>query len=405
MGTISADLTQFRDAVQGKLSGMSSSISDLSSKLSDLTVLNGNTKSQVSANYQSDAASTALSSFDSLATIITSITSSITSTVNSAISQANAIVSDVNKLEEINKEIDSKKSALNNTPNTEENASKRSSIQSEINSKESEFNTLHEQAKTKLAAIKAMSDTISIGSGSASPAPEGVSEEVMQDVALGRGTLERATYVAENGKKVTYYIYVPKAASDVKLPVTIYFHGLQETTDKYPDRGPAGLIKQGKLSPKGIVIFPQACDGTKDSDFHKKDYESAVMELTNKVINKYNGDVKRISVAGHSNGACAVGHILENFPGVFAAAAPISGVTKVSDGMLKTNLWTFRGSYDTPDVDRTAKIVQKKGGKARSTVFPKKGHAVQAYTFEQPLQDENGNTVYLLDWLMSKTTA
>ncbi len=404
MGTISTDLTQFRDAVQGKLSGMSSSISELSNKLSDLTILNGDTKSQVSANYQSDAASTALSSFDSLATTITSITSSITSTVNSAISQANTIVSDVNKLEEINSEIESKKSSLNGIPNTDENASRRSSIQSEINSKESEFNTLHEEAKAKLAALKAMSDTISIGSASAA-APEGVSEEVMQDVAMGRGTLERATYTAQNGKKVTYYIYVPKAAQDVKLPVCIYFHGLQDTTDAHPDRGPAGLIKQGKLNPQGIMIFPQAVDGTKDSDFHKLDYETAVMELTNKVITKYNGDVKRISVAGHSNGACAVGHIVENFPGVFAAAAPISGVTRLSDSMLKTNLWTFRGSYDTPDVDRSAKISKKKGGNANCTVFPKQGHAIQAYTFEQTLTDENGKQTTLLEWLFSKTTA
>jgi len=405
MGTISADLTQFRDAVQGKLSGMSSSISDLSNKLSDLTILNGNTKSQVSANYQSEAASTALTSFDSLATIITSITSSITSTVNSAISQANAIVSDVNKLEEINSEIESKKTSLNNIPNTEENSSKRASIQSEINSKESEFNTLHEEAKAKLAAIKAMSDTISIGSTAAATAPEGVSEEVMQDVAMGKGTLERATYTASNGKKVTYYIYVPKAAANVKLPVCIYFHGLQDTTDAHPDRGPAGLIKQGKLNPQGIMIFPQAVDGTKDSDFHKLDYETAVMELTNKVITKYNGDVKRISVAGHSNGACAVGHIVENFPGVFAAAAPISGVTRLSESMLKTNLWTFRGAYDTPDVDRSAKISKKKGGNANCTVFPKQGHAIQAYTFEQTLTDENGKQTTLLEWLMSKSLA
>jgi predicted peptidase len=153
--------------------------------------------------------------------------------------------------------------------------------------------------------------------------------------------------------------------------------------------------------------MPQADSGTKDSDFHRKDYEDAVMELTYKVCSEKNGDVKRLSVAGHSNGACAVGHIVENYPGVFAAAAPISGTTKGSEGMNQTNLWSFRGSYDSATVDRTAKnIISKGGNKAQYTVFAKKGHAIQAYVFEQELTDKyTGQKTTLLDWLMSKTTA
>ena len=334
------------------------------------------------------------------------IQSSITGTVQGVISDANTLISAITELESINKEIESLQGNLNSTPNDDEHKSTRNSIQSKINTKEEEFKTKHEEALNKLNALKSKDDTSLIVKSSGSGTETGVDGLVKtEEIVVTGGTLEKYSYNASNGKTVSYYMYVPKTTSDTKLPVCIYFHGMYETADKNPDRGPYGLIKSGKMTPKGIVIFPQADNGTSDSQFNKPEYEAAVMELTYKVCESCNGDVKRLSVAGHSNGACAVGHMVANYPGVFAAAAPISGVTNASDGMYKTNLWSFRGSYDTLDVDRTAKIIQRKGGKnAHYTIWPKKGHAVQTYTFEQVIQDENGNNTTLMDWLMSKST-
>ena len=407
MVSISQELTDFKSKLEGKLSSISSTCSTITSKLSSVTSACNEAKGSISQNYQSDAVAVALSSFESIAKVITNVNNSITGTVTGVISDANSLISDITKLEELKEEIEELEKTLNNTPNDDDHKSTRSSLQSKITEKENDFKTKHEDALTKLAALKSKDDqslVVKNGSGDTSTGIDGL--EKTEEITVTGGTLEKYTYKANNGVTVSYYMYVPKTTSDTKLPVCIYFHGLNEIADKYPDRGPYGLIKSGKLTPKGIVIFPQADNGTKDSDFHKANYEEAVMELTRKVCESCNGDVKRLSVAGHSNGACAVGHIVANYPGVFAAAAPISGVTSGSEGMNQTNLWSFRGSYDTPNVDRTAKNIISKGGKnAHYTVWPKKGHAVQAYTFEQTIQDEKGNNTTLMDWLMSKSTA
>ena len=407
MVSISQELTDFKSKLEGKLSSISSTCSTITSKLSSVTSACNEAKGSISQNYQSDAVAVALSSFESIAKVITNVNNSITGTVTGVISEANSLISDITKLEELKEEIKELEKTLNDTPNDDDHKSTRSSLQSKITEKENDFKTKHDDALSKLAALKAKDDhslIVKSGSGDTSTGVDGL--EKTEEITVTGGTLEKYTYKANNGVTVSYYMYVPKTTSDTKLPVCIYFHGLNEIADKYPDRGPYGLIKSGKLTPKGIVIFPQADNGTKDSDFHKANYEEAVMELTRKVCQSCNGDVKRLSVAGHSNGACAVGHIVANYPGVFAAAAPISGVTSGSEGMNKTNLWSFRGSYDTPNVDRTAKNIISKGGKnAHYTVWPKKGHAVQAYTFEQTIQDENGKNTTLMDWLMSKSTA
>ena len=407
MGTISSELTTFKDALEGKTGSISSICSEINSKLTSLIDACNSCKSGIQTGYQGEGVTSANSSIDSIISLSNKIEASVNSTVNSAISEADSIISDVKKLEDLNKEIEETQKTLNGIPNTDENKSRRSSLQSTINSKESEFKTLHDSALAKLTALKSKSDDSLASSGDTSSGATIPADAVkVEEIEVTGGSLQKYQYTAKNGKTVSYYMYVPKTTSDTKLPVTVYFHGLNETADKYPDRGLYGLIKSGKVSPKGIVIFPQADSGTKDRDFNTAPYEAAVMELTYKVCETYNGDVKRLSVAGHSNGACAVGHMVANYPGVFAAAAPISGVTNASEGMFQTNLWSFRGSYDTADVDRSAKIITRKGGKnARYTVFPKQGHAIQAYTFEQVLQDENGNNTTLLEWLMSKRTA
>ena len=404
MGTISAELVAFKEAVDGKLDGMSSKVSELTTKLNNVTEACNSAKSGISTNYQGDGAATANTTIDSLVSKTKSIESSISSTVQSAISEANAIVADVTKLEELNKEIESTRTTLNNTPNTDENASKRNSLQSTINSKEDQFKTINDAAVTKLTALKSKSDS-TLGGSSQEMSASGTEmiQRLDDNYDFSEGTLKKYTYKSSSGKTVSYYMYVPKTNGDVKLPMTIYFHGMHETIDKYPDRGLAGLVKNGKIKPKGIIIFPQADNGTTDQELNYAAYQKSVLELTKKVASEHNGDMTRLSVAGHSNGACAAIHMVNNNPGVFAACAPISGTGSADTGICQTNLWCFVGSNDSIDATRVAKGATKKGSKtANYTVFKGKGHDIQGYTFEQELEDKDGNKTTLLDWLMSK---
>ena len=404
MGTISAELVTFKEAVDGKLDGMSSKVSELSTKISGITDACNSAKSGIASSYQGDGVSSANSTIDSLVSAAKTVESSVSSTVQSAISEANAIVADVTKLEELNKEIESVKTTLNNTPNTDENKSKRNSLQSTINSKEDQFKTINDAAVAKLAALKSKSDS-TLGGSTSSGVTTGTEmiDRNMDDYDFSGGTLQKYTYKASNGKTVSYYMYVPNNPQNVKLPMTIYFHGMHETIDKYPDRGLAGLVKNGKIQPKGIIIFPQADNGTSDKELNLAAYHTSVLELTKKVANEHNGDMTRLSVAGHSNGACAAIHMVNNNPGVFAACAPISGTGSADKGICQTNLWCFVGSNDSIDATRVAKGATRNGSKtANYTVFKGKGHDIQGYTFEQELEDKDGNKTTLLDWLMSK---
>ena len=403
MATISEELKTFKSKMDGATGNMSSKCSEITTKLSNINDACSAVKSGLSSSYQSEYTATVTATVDSIANIASAVTSSISSTLQAAISEADALVAKIKKLEDLEEDIKELKSKLSGIPNDDEHKSERSSLQSKISEKDTQLQTDNDAALADLASLKAKDGAIEISTNSAG-ASDNTTEQAVEEIKVLGGTLKKYFYKADNGKTVSYYMYVPKTDSTTKLPMTIYFHGLHETADKNPDRGLYGLINSGKITPQGIVIMPQADEGTTDQDFNRGPYLDAVLELTKKVASSCNGDVTRLSVAGHSNGACAVGHMVANHPGVFAAAAPISGTTNASEGMFQTNLWSFRGSYDSPDVDRSAKIIQKKGGTkvARYTVFPKKGHAIQTYTFEQTLEDENGKQTTLLEWLMSK---
>ena len=94
---------------------------------------------------------------------------------------------------------------------------------------------------------------------------------------------------------------------------------------------------------------------------------------------------------------------------MFSACAPIAGVGDTKEGVKQTNLWAFQGSQDTNVVPSTGLRVaiqcQKLGCNSHYYVYKGQGHDIQTLVFEDTFQDENGNKVSLIDWLMSKTKA
>ena len=153
------------------------------------------------------------------------------------------------------------------------------------------------------------------------------------------------SYKARNGTVVRYCLYLPETGNtEEKWPVMIYFHGVSDTMGKL--RGPGQLLRTGQIRPNGIVIMPQAVHGTKDADFHTRMYQDAVIELVQGLADEYNGDLNRLSVAGHSDGGTTVYQIVNSHPGVFAACAPIAGVSTTGKGIRQTWLWVFQGAKD-----------------------------------------------------------
>lgn len=212
-------------------------------------------------------------------------------------------------------------------------------------------------------------------------------------------------YTAKDGTIVNYYIYFPEEADAAeKLPILIYFHGTMDTMARH--HGIGELLRTGQLKTKGIVILPQAVNGTKDAYFHTKWYQDAVIELAGVVAKKYNGDLNRLSVSGHSDGGIAAYQIVNGHPGVFAACAPISAIGNTGEGIMRTWLWVFQGGKDwwvKPSVGlRVVLKCERSGCNAMHYVYEKEGHAIQTMAFQDTFTDEKGNKVRLIDWLMSK---
>ena len=406
MGTISPELQSFKDSLDGKTDNMNSIASKLSSDLGILASTCSTAKSAVAANYKSANQSLVLSTFDTLSKDYTTIQTSIDGVLKPIISDSASLVDDVKKLEEINKKIAEQQEIINNNPGDDDTAvTRRYNAQSEINTKNTEFNTILVEANSKLSKLKSNSDTIELSSDA-----QGVTADPGDIVADG-GVFKQASFTSPtNGKVVNYYIYVPNVTdTTTKIPMLVYFHGLNDTIErnnannnKYGG-GLAGLIQQDKIQPKGIVIFPQTTGGTTNRDFVSADYEKAVIELAYDVADKYNGDTNRLSVAGHSNGGAAVYHIVNNYPGVFAAAAPMSAAGRTDEGIMKTKLYAFVGSNDHVMGNPSAAIgVAKRLGQMYK-VYPGEGHPIQTHVWLDDISDENGKTVHLMDWLMRQT--
>ena len=218
------------------------------------------------------------------------------------------------------------------------------------------------------------------------------------------GSFSERRYQAGNGTVVNYFLYIPETDAAEKLPVLIYFHGIQDIMARH--HGIGELIRTGQTEPKGIVILPQAVNETTDADFHTKEYQDAVIELAEDLAARYNGDLNRLSVSGHSDGGVAAYQIVNAHPGVFAACAPVSAVGNMGKGIEQTCLWVFQGGKDhsvRPNVGlRVALKCESAGCSARHYVYSEEGHHIETMVFQDVFRDEDGREVRLIDWLMSK---
>ena len=227
-----------------------------------------------------------------------------------------------------------------------------------------------------------------------------------EDVANAQGRIFREQrYKAANGIVVNYYIYIPKADEAArKLPILIYFHGIQDTMEKH--HGIGELLRTGQIHPNGIVILPQAANETVDADFHTAGYQDAVIELANDIADRFNGDMDRLSVSGHSDGGVTAYQIVNGHPGIFAACAPISPIGNTQEGIMQTNLWVFQGENDSwvkPSVGlRVALKCEQSGCSAMHYIYWGEGHNIQTMVYQDTFTDADGNDVKLIDWLMSK---
>jgi predicted peptidase len=140
--------------------------------------------------------------------------------------------------------------------------------------------------------------------------------------------LKRQVTVGEN--TYGYRVYVPKDRQPgQKLPVMLYLHGSGSCGDdnEVQIKGFNKFIGENPRNFSFIVVFPQAGTGT---FWNTRMIEQAIAAL-DEAVKEFDGDEKRLYLAGFSMGGLGAWHTATLYPGKFAALVPVAGRIMPSD--------------------------------------------------------------------------
>ena len=221
------------------------------------------------------------------------------------------------------------------------------------------------------------------------------------------GFLDRT--VKSGALELRYQVYVPPTYDGHRsLPVILFLHGSGERGSdgiKQTQVGMPSQIRWHRDWFDAIVVMPQCPD---DSVFRGA-VADAVYAALEKSVKEFHGDRERLYVTGLSMGGYGTWQQLVDHPGVFAAAATVSGGLTPSADMANLfvdtkgeepfgyvaarvkdiPLWIFHGGKDdlVPAIqDRTlVDSLRAHGATPRYTEYPDVGHGAwdTAYADEE----------------------
>ena len=405
MGVISNDLIQFKQKVEPQIGAMNSKCSEISSTIQNVINVTNSAQTSFDSYYKSQNKPTVLSSMNSLNSKYNTINSSVEGTLKGMISGAADIVSQVNKLETINSEIDNLRSIVNSCTK-DEDKDRKSSAQSKINAKEQEFTTLHNEALAALASLKSKDESLET---------EKDYDEVegMDTSNLKYGSFTTKEYVV-NGQKIKCYVYVPDYGEEVQnLPVMMYMHGasMENTGEQIVTYNGLGqLINERKITPSGIVVIPYVQNGHL---YENKAYRDALAQIPNVVADEYHGDKSRISLAGTSYGGVTAYRLVNEHPDTFSAVVTACGAEEVTNAFEGMKVINYSGRGDPSNhtgktyVKKQTDKINQVGGKAEFHMYDNQwAHGnVGTLAFQEQVTDEQGNKIPVVEWLFRQKKA
>ena len=197
-------------------------------------------------------------------------------------------------------------------------------------------------------------------------------------------------------KNIRYLIAYPdNFNADGKYPMLIHLHGAGgrgNDLNLLKIAGPVFETAGGRELPL-IVVAPQ-CNA--DTWFMIMEQ---LLDFIKNIAEMKNTDKTKVYLSGASMGGYACWQVAMTLPELFAAIVPVCGGGMYWNAakLKKIPVWAFHGALD-PTVFVTESInmvnaVNKAGGEAKITVYPKAGHDSWKDTFAN---DE------LYEWLLSK---
>lgn len=169
---------------------------------------------------------------------------------------------------------------------------------------------------------------------------------------------------------VRHLIFLPDGHSDSqeKWPLLLYLHGGMGRGNDfkklhwYPV---PRMILEGKYKPPFIVLVPQCPEEKLWSDMEL----FKVAELLKHAVESYKVDEARIYAVGYSMGGNGVLALANYIPDMFAAIAPISGMSNVwwASNLKDIPAWFFHGVKDdrvpVRESDEMVDALKKEGAK------------------------------------------
>ena len=189
--------------------------------------------------------------------------------------------------------------------------------------------------------------------------------------------------------KAGYLLYLPESYTkdtEKSWPMILFLHGAGERGDNLELVKVEGLPKNLETIKDFpfIVISPQ-CPAEAEG------WSVEILkELVDDVVKKYRIDQDRMYLTGLSMGGIGTWSLAVEYPGMFAAIAPICG--RVTDHRLErlknTPVWVFHGALDkTIPIENSKDAVDeltKMGADVKFTVYPDAGHDSWTETYNNP---------------------
>lgn len=227
-------------------------------------------------------------------------------------------------------------------------------------------------------------------------------------VACGKTSIEMADFKRAsyrdptNGDQLLYRLFAPPQASAVtKLPLLLYLHGgggRGNDNSSQLEYGPRVMAtKQFQRRHPCFVLAPQ-CPHNRQwlnhhftkTPFPNYDQTSIpqskeiqmIVALLKELQHRHPIDPTRIYVTGFSMGAGGTWDLITRYPKLFAAAAPLNGVSDPRRGSVVRDLplWAFHGKLDSVSaVENTRKTIaqiRKSGGSAKFVEYSDLGHDI-----------------------------
>jgi predicted peptidase len=226
--------------------------------------------------------------------------------------------------------------------------------------------------------------------------------------AVGAGEVDRFTpeTTRPGGKGIPYRIHATSRYAGELLPVLVFLHGSgQVGTDNSSQldggaNGAVALLDRAEREDRSLIfVAPQIPVAYWAPE--------QVMEVVKDVLRRYPGDPRRVYLTGLSSGATGVFDAMKDYPGCFAAAVPMSGMTEIAGlaAIAPVPMWLFHGIKDgTANIESGAggamvgsralvRALRAAGGHPRYTEYDDLGHVIWARAYAEPA---------LLPWLLAQ---